>query len=307
MDAVDKDSWPNDPHGYIFLLRAFDQLGRFKFGPLWTAAESRCLVKPFPLGSWERGRKLLSQFDNECKARIADAAKLVRATKSSEHEIPGIKLLHQGQQIRISLVPTKADWQRAVALNQPEYEAELAVWNRRKAIQSEVVALCESGKLASVYRPYSGGHLTNIVDGWWRTEQTDSRFQFGLIYPDYPFKSVQGFTRAAWLFLNRSQLEEYISSIPDSPPAGTSDVVSRSHTGFPGAPTSRHLIEAEFARRIAIPNRALGTKKAEAESLCVWLAENYPPPHAVPAASGTIQNHIRNAYNEAKLKAQELT
>lgn len=33
--------WPSDPHGYIFLARAFDQVGRTMFGPDWTGQEAQ--------------------------------------------------------------------------------------------------------------------------------------------------------------------------------------------------------------------------------------------------------------------------
>jgi hypothetical protein len=45
--AMDSDfwslpyKWPSDPHGYTFLARAFDQVGRTMFGPDWTGQEAQ--------------------------------------------------------------------------------------------------------------------------------------------------------------------------------------------------------------------------------------------------------------------------
>ena len=64
-------------------------------------------------------------------------------------------------------------------------------------------------------------------------------------------------------------------------------------TGAQGRPTSRHLVEAEFERRMTA-RETLGTLKAEAQALSDWLSVMHP--HLAPMTRKTIENCIRTGY-----------
>jgi hypothetical protein len=69
------------------------------------------------------------------------------------------------------------------------------------------------------------------------------------------------------------------------------------HTGAPGRPTSRHLVEIEFKRRVA-SGEALTTLTHEADALSDWLIQTYPK--MAQMAPGTIANSIRGRHRTWK-------
>jgi hypothetical protein len=70
-------------------------------------------------------------------------------------------------------------------------------------------------------------------------------------------------------------------------------------TGAPGRPSISHLVMAEFERRCN-EGDVLETLAAEAEVLLTWANTEHPDaPHLT---AGTIENHIRSAYRQAKGK-----
>jgi hypothetical protein len=292
-------NWPADPHGYIFLLRACNQLGELKFvdwaGSPWPQYAPMPMKPTLPRkGSdeWEHGRRLLTKYDPETKSRLSDAARAVKATKSIQHEIPGIVMNQQGSKVLINLDPTEADWSRAISLCEPAFQAQDAGWKRRREIQSEIAALCESGKVASVYRPYYGGELFTINRDWWRTEHINSRFSIGRILPRNPFQEATDTQGSAWLFLNRSQFQEHISPVVEEKPAARCDapssqadkkaIVKRqwSECDEPHLQAMKKLIKegkamnpAEAARRQVAAGGVGGT--GTAESKATRLERNY--------------------------------
>jgi hypothetical protein len=73
-------------------------------------------------------------------------------------------------------------------------------------------------------------------------------------------------------------------------------------TGASGRPSSRHLVQAEFERRVA-SGTALGTLAEEAAHLVSWLAEAHPS--APPMTEKTIRNTLRESHR-AYLRARNL-
>jgi len=88
-------------------------------------------------------------------------------------------------------------------------------------------------------------------------------------------------------------------------PQGTTDAdhlpdgATTYRTGVPGRPTSRHLVDAEFGRRMAA-GEVLPTLKAEAEWLAAWLARAHPG--AAAMSQTTTQNLIRHRYSRMPKK-----
>ena len=69
------------------------------------------------------------------------------------------------------------------------------------------------------------------------------------------------------------------------------------HTGLPGRPNAKHLINAEFQRMVD-EKRVPSTLKATAEFLVTWFSGTYPK-LAQPTV-GTIQNNIRDAHRKSE-------
>jgi hypothetical protein len=75
---------------------------------------------------------------------------------------------------------------------------------------------------------------------------------------------------------------------------------SLTHSGAPGRPTSRHLVEQELARRIAGHELVGPSIKAEAERLETWLKASHPSlPHM---SAKTIGNSFRSKIRDAENK-----
>ena len=83
--------------------------------------------------------------------------------------------------------------------------------------------------------------------------------------------------------------------IPDE--LGSPATAGPYRTGLPGRPTARHLLTAEFKRRVD-SKMYCESLLDEAKALHAWLKEEHP--NASPATVKTIENHIRKAYRRAK-------
>jgi hypothetical protein len=64
-------------------------------------------------------------------------------------------------------------------------------------------------------------------------------------------------------------------------------------SGLGGRPTMKHLIMAEFERRLA-SGETLASLKAEATELCKWSVRTHPD--GPSPTSGTVENHIRDLH-----------
>jgi hypothetical protein len=74
-------------------------------------------------------------------------------------------------------------------------------------------------------------------------------------------------------------------------------------TGAPGQPSSLHLVEREFTRRIAAGELVKPGLKEQATELRAWFVAKYPGLR--PMTVGTIENHIREDYWKAHRKPTE--
>lgn len=96
------------------------------------------------------------------------------------------------------------------------------------------------------------------------------------------------------LFLARVALRAAVTPSPEPDSVLAEPLPS---TGAPGRPTSMHLIDAEFTRRIET-SRVKPTIAAESLVLSRWLKIEHPDmPRATPK---TIENHIRDQYRAWK-------
>ena len=93
---------------------------------------------------------------------------------------------------------------------------------------------------------------------------------------------------------DRVQVEK--SGLRRTEPPGVENVLT-TQTGVAGRPTSRHLVEPEFERRIANCGLEV-TVGAEARVLADWLLRTHP--QAAPMTAGTIETLIRARFRQHK-------
>jgi hypothetical protein len=73
-----------------------------------------------------------------------------------------------------------------------------------------------------------------------------------------------------------------------------------SHSGAPGRPSSKHLVELELTRRIESGQELAESKEAEAKSLSDWLGSNHQEQARMTAK--TIENAFRSKLNQRVAK-----
>jgi hypothetical protein len=74
----------------------------------------------------------------------------------------------------------------------------------------------------------------------------------------------------------------------------TSAETATDHSGAPGRPSSAHLVDAEFERRLQ-SGAIKSSLASQAEVLKAWLKTTHPK--LSPMSAGTIENRIRDAWN----------
>jgi hypothetical protein len=198
------NEWPRDTAENTFLARAFDRVGKAKFGNEWTGGEATAslpdiipdALSPKSFTDYASyATNLLAHHSTEFAARRLEAAR---------RKPPGAPEL------------TRDDWVLAKKLARQEHEAALPATQRRDAVSTAIVSACESGILQSLYRPVPGGAVQPIPREWWNTEQTGQRFHHCQINPSNPFAA--GFAGAGycWIFLLTESLDQFLVQQPHS-------------------------------------------------------------------------------------------
>jgi hypothetical protein len=89
---------------------------------------------------------------------------------------------------------------------------------------------------------------------------------------------------------------------PMAAPNGDAPQLVSDRTGAPGRPSSKHLVEREFRRRIEACELETGVA-AQSRVLHEWLVNKYPG--LPPLKAGAIENFIRKDYWKARGKPTE--
>jgi hypothetical protein len=270
----DEAAWPRDPLGYRFILRSLDDAGRQAFPSAWTGAED--LTPPYKLPNkrpvlpapkplrrhpadddrdYQSAIMLLAKHDDEVKVRLKNAAARLQSTGDASLSIPGIRIETNFDNTKAKLIvdPTDEDWARAVTIDQPRYEADLASFRRAKVAVEALVRSFEAGKAATFYRPLAGGELHAIPRSWWRGEVVDRRFAAGQLNPSNPFDSRQ---RGAYIFVETFGFSTEVArspiideTLPVTDAAGTGAVESANiNVAAPIRRIAESQIEPEFKK-----------------------------------------------------------
>jgi hypothetical protein len=142
-----------------------------------------------------------------------------------------------------------------------------------------------TGLTLLVWRYFNGGWSEAGDPEYWRTagfgvpgalSLTDESSTWG---PDGKLDS----------YIIQADFEKWLASETEKP--------VETHTGLPGRPSAKHLINAEF-ERIVEEKRVPATVRDTAEVLAEWFSETHPK-LAQPTV-GTIENNIRDAHRSTK-------
>ena len=78
----------------------------------------------------------------------------------------------------------------------------------------------EAGTIETKFRFQAGGRLFEMPTEWWNTESWGLRFGYGILDPQDPFRSSLPGSNAAYIFVNRGNLDRLVQALhKPTPPA----------------------------------------------------------------------------------------
>jgi hypothetical protein len=217
-------TWPHDSHGYVFLARAIEEIGRAMFGQDWTGEEV----------TTEHVRRLPHQW----QATPGDASyarAILMTVPEHAKQLPAPKPVLPPSLNNLSRQPprpvivqpdsfTKEQWLAAQAAVRRQQEERAPALQRLSQVQLNIVKRCESAELISATRPTVGGGMTLIPSEWWNTENWHNRFHMCQLNPSDRFGIGSTGQNHCWIFLTRESLEKFLLSQPFASVATNTDV-----------------------------------------------------------------------------------
>ena len=197
------ESWPTDPVGYVFLARAFDELGRAMFPDDWTGKEA--------LAADSKALPFLDHLGLHRSDRI-HALRLLRSHRPDLVEPVITERASLYGRLSDPVLSTE-QWKVAAELSAKEVMQRGPVLQRQQAVVREIVRRCEAGELMSYGRPVKGGNLADLSRATWRTELLAARVTQCQINPSDPFGSGIGGVNYSYIFLGRLSLDKLIGSL----------------------------------------------------------------------------------------------
>ena len=166
-----RDAWPSDSSEYVFLGRAFEELGRARFRSGWTGTEGMQAARPHARG--QAGDKQLLRKFSVGSSPTAAAALLKR--------------------------------HRSIEIDEP------AARRRALLTRGDIARHCETGTLVSAWRAQEGGPFVPIPRAAWSTEKLLPRFKHCMMHPDRPFGDGFAGDGYGWIFVERTGFERLIA------------------------------------------------------------------------------------------------
>lgn len=174
---VDEGKWPMDTQRYVFLARAFRQIGSARFGEQWTNNE--------PFATRRAAPELVALLSK-------------RTTELSFDEVARLRELRAHDEAAIRPLIAQAE-------------------ARARAVQEEVVRQCEAGVLRSALRPVHGGAMAVLPPAYWNGADPRRRFYLCQMDRFDPFGSGLAGEGFGYIFIERESLEAYLLSQPFAP------------------------------------------------------------------------------------------
>jgi hypothetical protein len=199
--------WPRDPHGYVFLGQAIDEIGRAKFKE-WTGTEPD--TKDVAL------LPSLAEADHWAKGH-AD-----RLLTDHRPDLPPRRCYHLSD-------PEFVDeqWTVAFDLARRLHDERRPALERLRSVQDEISAACEAGILVTAVRGHDG-KMQECPRQWWNTEQLESRFSRCKLNPRDPFDDHSLAARSddhLWIFVTGASLHQFTARLGSLPASSDQTVV----------------------------------------------------------------------------------
>jgi hypothetical protein len=189
--------WPYDQAGYVFILRAVGEVGRYQFNDAWTGRE-RFSRPTSPLPLW---------YDaNEATQRSAIA--LLRShpnepqTKpTTDHRYSELKPIRVMPGVVVDHRPRER-YEAARDISLKLYQEAVPAIKRLETIIETMAAWLRSGELVSALRPQAGGAVGEPLPATiWQTERWRSRFFRGQMNPNNIFGTTPRGPSHQWIDL----------------------------------------------------------------------------------------------------------
>jgi hypothetical protein len=188
--------WPRDPHGYVFLGQAIDQVGRAKFKE-WTGTEPETKdVSLLPSS--------LAIADHWAKGH-AD-----RLLTGHRPDIPPRRCYHLSDPEF-----TDEQWTVAIELARRLNGEGKPALERLRSVQDEISTASEAGTLLTAVRG-PDGEMQECPRKWWNAERLEDRFNRCKLNPHDPFDDRSlGAKRDdyLWIFVTGDGLHQFLTRL----------------------------------------------------------------------------------------------
>lgn len=274
---------PDDSTECVFMARAVHELGRAKYGPLWTGNEPHTqlpdllpdALDPMHYNAlWNpeaanNSDEPVQWFDPPSRAVLERAYDLLSVHRPDLEKPSRFAGMFGGLSLR-PLRFTIREWKIAQGLAKKERDECLAALGRWFDLQKDIVSFCESGLLVSLLRPLVGGDFSDpLPKSFWRCEKYAARFVIFMMHPVHPFKTDTNRQEGQWIFFTKVSLRLALSKI---------------HGVKPSAPLDEaQTYESELLQHMRKVSRALAIsaenppKKVEVAEAIVRLWEGDKP------------------------------
>jgi hypothetical protein len=174
------EKWPHDPPDFVFLARAFNDIGRSCYKGKWKDSDWN---GPAAERRWEE------EWDEEHEPELTDEDR---------------KWL---------------DYKRFSARAKVAFRGHRATVDEMRAVVAQSLARqCELGVLVTAIRPVEGGPIQRLEPHYWNTELIASRFfrcDMSLVRPFEPVRNAVARSNQLrdryWIYVTRESLDRFVS------------------------------------------------------------------------------------------------
>jgi hypothetical protein len=209
----DERAWPYDQPGqpgYVFLLRAVQEVGSAMFPGEWTGQEFRG-TQPTELPPWHNA--------NEDDHQRADA--LLRSHPNEPQSKPVLGDIYSNLRpivgVRVGVDVDHRPNERYEAARELSCKLLTDAAPGVARFETTIAKIAEwlrSGELISALRPASGGAMgQSLTPDWWQTERWMNRFFVGKTNLRDRFRNSLGSPNDEWIFLTRQSLNKCLRSL----------------------------------------------------------------------------------------------
>ena len=182
LDPQNANSWPRDAPEFVFLARAFDQIGRAKYGEHW---DERFEIEPWPEAGIAKREEFAERYERWLEEDEEDERR--DDQEQSDEDRTDRQLFH-----------------KFVILTFREEEDRAAFGARygelRNKLAGEIADQLELGNLVAAARPKISGAFNDLESHNWSGEnRVDLVFRCSIAH--------------RWIFVRRNSLENYLQGL----------------------------------------------------------------------------------------------